>query len=157
MYQGLDEMTNRGWTAGYLAATANFPKNEQIPRCMFVKRYESIFWRWFERNSPEVVLGYRDVLGWMLKKVRVPEDVGFVDLYVTQPDGRTAGIIQNSELSGSIAVDVLANLIQNNEVGLPRWPLITHVDGLWVDGATLPRRFSAPETNALASVAAGRI
>jgi len=31
-------------------------------------------------------------------------------------------------------------MIQRNETGLPAWPVVTHVNARWVDGATLPYR-----------------
>jgi DNA-binding LacI/PurR family transcriptional regulator len=51
-----------------------------------------------------------------------------------------AGINQNSEEIGRVAVETLISLINSNDRGKPTVPRRILVEGAWVDGASLPNR-----------------
>ncbi len=54
-----------------------------------------------------------------------------------------AGIDPNWEEMGRIAANQIIDQLNRNEVGVPEHPLVTLVQGDWVDGKTLPRRVEA--------------
>ena len=71
--------------------------------------------------------------------VRIPQDVAVaastvVDIPVS------AGINQNSEEIGRVAVETLISLINSNDRGRPTVPRRILIEGTWVDGASLPNR-----------------
>jgi LacI family transcriptional regulator len=74
--------------------------------------------------------------------VRVPEDTGLASLNVldSQID---AGINQNAEEIGRVAVLTLISLIQDNDRGIPPIPREILIKGRWVDGSSLPQRAQA--------------
>ena len=51
-----------------------------------------------------------------------------------------AGIDQNLPVIGATAMDLLAIQLYHNEHGLPQGPVLSMVEGRWVDGKTAPRR-----------------
>ena len=69
--------------------------------------------------------------------------MAFADIFVEQADGKTAGVLQNSERVGEIAVEVLAGQLLQNIRGIPTVPTATLVEGTWIDGTSLPRRTRA--------------
>jgi LacI family transcriptional regulator len=72
--------------------------------------------------------------------VRIPRDVAFVDVFLEKPDGTTAGVRQNHETVGGVAVEILAGQLQHNKFGVPEIPTTTYVEGTWFDGQSCPSR-----------------
>jgi LacI family transcriptional regulator len=70
--------------------------------------------------------------------IRIPHDVAFVNLFLDQADGKMAGVRQNHDIVGGVAVEILAGHLQHNKFGLPEVPTTTFVEGNWFDGATCP-------------------
>ncbi|NOT94949.1 MAG: LacI family DNA-binding transcriptional regulator [Nitrospira sp.] len=54
--------------------------------------------------------------------------------------GKFAGIHQHPLIIGETATDLLARQVQHGEIGFPPHPLVTMVEGRWLDGATLHKR-----------------
>ena len=133
------------WVGGFLAGRDIFLRRDHVP--LFVvpeARWNADrFARWYERRRPEVVFSIQaEVIDWLQGMgLRVPEDVGFVNLNCPQPNGSYSGIYQNGNSVGAAAVDMLVGLLQINELGLPHLPHTHLVEGSWVKGKTLlPRR-----------------
>jgi LacI family transcriptional regulator len=77
----------------------------------------------------------RDMLGAL--NYLVPQDIGLATLSVL--DGNVdAGIDQNSEEIGKVAVQLLISLINHNERGIPKICREVLVEGVWVNGSMLP-------------------
>src|SRR6185436_17924108 len=70
----------------------------------------------------------------------VPEDVAFADVFLESYDGSVAGVRQNHETVGELAVEILAGQLQHNKYGVPEIPTTTYVEGTWFDGKTCPAR-----------------
>lgn len=107
------------------------------------------FQRWVRRSRPEVIITqHEEVLDWLSRmRLRVPEDVGVIHLNCPPEDLRWAGIVQNANAVGALAVDHLVGMLQRNERGIPEIPNYLLVEGSWRDGATVhPRRFRGNET-----------
>jgi LacI family transcriptional regulator len=68
----------------------------------------------------------------------VPEDIALVDLFLDRTDGPLAGVRQNHETVGALAVEILAGQLQHNKYGVPEIPTTTYVEGTWYDGASCP-------------------
>lgn len=78
--------------------------------------------------------------------LHVPDDIGVAGISLPSQEGTIAGIVEDSAMIGSIAVDILVGMVQRGECGVPRMPVRTHLEGTWRDGATL--RPSAPGNGA---------
>ena len=70
--------------------------------------------------------------------LRIPGDVAFVDVFWDEYNGQTAGVRQNHETVGALAVEILAGQLQHNKYGVPEIPTTTFVEGTWFDGASCP-------------------
>ena len=71
-------------------------------------------------------------------KLKVPRDVAFVDVFLEEFSGATAGVRQNHKTVGAVAVEMLAAQLQHNKVGIPDIPTTTFVEGTWYDGRSCP-------------------
>ena len=94
---------------------------------------------WLQLFKPEVVISRCDCFFEAAEdlNLRVPEDVGYVSLNVTDDEPGVSGIHQHRDVMGATAVDVLNSLLQRNFRGEHAVSIGTQVDGSWVDGNTV--------------------
>jgi LacI family transcriptional regulator len=158
MHRGWDHAVDNLWTAGYLCEQQHLRRGERLPAHIFpgpepvepwlnegnapVEADFGPFKEWMERHRPEVIVSKGSFVLPLLRKmgIRVPQDVAFVDVFLEDLGGTTAGVRQNHEEVGAAAVELLAGHLQHNKFGVPEIPTTTFVDGTWFDGATCPAR-----------------
>lgn len=145
------EIGNLAWSAGFLAEQLKFPAEERIPVLFYGTEAvapiqsdlavpEPEFAKWIAEHRPEVIVSYSPFVLPRLKAMglETPRDVAFVDIFLENDTGAIAGIRQNCERVGELAVEVLASQLQQHTLGLPSLHTTTLVDGTWCDGASLP-------------------
>lgn len=151
-----DEAVDLAWSSGFLLEQNRMPANARLPALFLpppkrtgllhgetpvddaaVKALAS----WLDRHRPDAILGSFAFLGGPLRElgVSIPRDLAFVDLFLANGDGQIAGVRQSSERVGGIATEMLVGLLQQNICGEPAVPTATLVEGVWCDGASLPR------------------
>jgi LacI family transcriptional regulator len=138
-------------TAATLFAQKNLPEQERIPILESEAITEKALVEWMETNGPEVVISPNLETYDLLKKqgYRIPKDVAFIHQGLYQFDGSVAGINPNWMEMGRIAANQVIDQLNRNDLGVPKHPIVTLVEGEWVDGATLPdKRITHPETQA---------
>lgn len=98
--------------------------------------------KWIEQHQPEVIIGMSpQILEWLAElKISVPDDVAYVDLSLPSTNGSCAGIFEQPEVIAASAVDLLVEQIHHNQRGVPVHPKSVTIEGVWVDGKTLPKR-----------------
>ncbi|MDI1249050.1 MAG: LacI family DNA-binding transcriptional regulator [Lacunisphaera sp.] len=156
MHRGWDHAVDHLWTAGYLCEQQNLTAEECIPAHIFpdplpVERWfnenrsdvtpdAKPFERWFKEHQPEVVISKGSFVLPQLRRMglRIPRDVAFVDVFLEEFNGLTAGVRQNHETVGAQAVEILAGQLQHNKFGVPEIPTTTFVEGTWFDGKSCP-------------------
>ena len=154
-----DDFVDLAWSAGFLAEQHRLPEQDRIPILFYADENPSsavatgreslvptpAFSEWFDRHRPEVILSKAEFVRPRLEQLglSVPRDVAYVELYLV-PDGTTAGVRNNCERVGAMAVAALVGLMQQNSFGIPEIPTAMLVEGTWFDGATLPLRAPRP-------------
>jgi DNA-binding LacI/PurR family transcriptional regulator len=143
-----EERLEDGWTGGFLIEQYKAKKGE---RFFFYRQRlptgQAYYWRecehfkaWYERHQPEVVLS---AMGWAplfmrkVLKLRIPEDVGFVDLAWPVDLKGFAGIDERLEEVGAAAVDLVSSMLHNSEYGMPEVPKTVVIGGRWVEGGSV--------------------
>lgn len=162
MHRGWDHAVDHLWLAGFLCEQQQLNARDRIPAHLFpepepVERWlnegasdvmadERALAEWIEKYSPEVIISKESFVMPVLKKlgVSVPRDVAFVDVFLEDFSGKTAGVRQNHETVGALAVEILAGQLQHNKYGVPEVPTTTFVEGTWFDGASCPTPAPAP-------------
>ena len=160
MHRGWDHAVDKMWTTGFVSEQQNLPSNVQIPLHLFPELNPIDLWlseekstvvadiepfaRWLKEYQPEVIISKGSFVLPVLEKLglRVPRDIAFVDLFLDDFSGMQAGVRQNHESVGALAVELLTTQIQHNKFGIPEVPTTTFVDGTWFDGASCPSRCS---------------
>jgi LacI family transcriptional regulator len=170
MHRGWDHSVDRLWTAGLLCEQQNLPPKLRIPAHIFpgplpveqwfketradVTVEPGPFAEWLRKYEPEVIVSKGSFVLPELKRLglRIPDDIAFVDVFLTDCSGKTAGVRQNHETVGALAVEILAGQLQHNKFGVPEIPTTTFVEGTWFDGASCPMPFRSVKRKA-----AGRV
>jgi len=154
MHRGWDRAVDNMWSAGYLCEQQKIAPEDRIPLFLFPEREPAVidetyagaiapartFAQWFKMHKPEVLISKESFVRPRMESMglRVPRDVGFVDVFLSDFGGRTAGVRQNHHAVGATAVDLLANQLEHNTNGIPDIPTSTFVEGTWFDGKSLP-------------------
>jgi LacI family transcriptional regulator len=153
--QRFDEFVNLAWSGGFLAEQQKLSPEDRIPILAYPTPTDlpatpnkdslvprEIFARWYEAHRPEVLISWSPYLLTRLEelKISIPRDVAYVDVFLEQTDGSTAGVRQNCRRVGERAVEIIAEQIEHHLMGVPEFPTATLIEGTWFDGATLPIR-----------------
>ncbi|WP_081722006.1 LacI family DNA-binding transcriptional regulator [Geminisphaera colitermitum] len=142
----MDEKVHHLWRAAFVDGQRLWPVRERIAPWVVSDedaregRSVEVFARWFERCRPEIIVAPTPRFVEPVAKaagLRVPDDVGFVNLSCHEREGRYSGIFQDWSRMGATAVDMLIGMMHRGERGVPEQAHSTLVSGLWVPGRTL--------------------
>lgn len=137
----IDALVEKRFTAGFGVACGDLPPRDRIRPfhdIVAARRNPHLFRRWLDRVRPDVVLTlYREVHGWLEDAgLRIPRDIGLVQLEWREADPSWSGMHQHNDVTGEAAVEMLVAMIQNGESGIPAFPRATMIGSTWVEGRT---------------------
>jgi LacI family transcriptional regulator len=135
----IEESVERSWRAAFAAYQTLSPR-EQIP--VFLHRPSPLdeFQAWLYKYKADIVVtSDESLLKWVeVSGMKVPKDIGFVlAAKHAESEPSTTGMLENNELVGKVAVDVLVQMINRGEMGPPKDPISTLVEGRWSQGLTV--------------------
>lgn len=145
----IDQLIEGRFTAGFQIAQRQLPLVRRLRPFYddpIAPRRERAFQTWFDRERPDVILTLYHVVHTWLKKlgVRVPADVGLIQLEWRADHPRWAGMNQHNDIVGEAAVEMLISMVHNGERGVPAAPRATLIGSNWVDGTTVQARGEGP-------------
>jgi LacI family transcriptional regulator len=165
IHRGWDHAVDHNWTAGYCGEQEYMPREDRLPVHLFPALHPVERWfnetnplvhaelkpfaKWLDKCQPEVILA-KDVYVVPLFEqlgLRIPQDVAFANLLLEEPDGSIAGVRQNHDVVGALAVEILAGQLQHKKFGIPKIATTTFVEGTWFDGASCPPRHAVAASN----------
>ena len=138
----MDLTVNQRWQAGYRVFRANHPL-ERIEPFIRPDLVAGDVRRWIKDNRIDAVLcaGHHMPRFFREADINIGVDVGYADLDLYPRDEEylgISGIMQNSQMLGMAAVDMIVGGLQRDQLGIPEVPFVTQVRGSWVDGKTTP-------------------
>jgi DNA-binding LacI/PurR family transcriptional regulator len=129
------------WDGGFYAGSADLPANRRIPAWILEDwPTPAVLREWIQARRPDVIITPdHETIGKTLVAAgfKVPADLGLVTLACPEPGNAISGIFQNGRLIGASAADMLVDLVERHERGLPADPIAMMVEGRWNPGATL--------------------
>jgi DNA-binding LacI/PurR family transcriptional regulator len=138
-----DQLAERKLAAAYLGELyLNDGFDPMAPLCLDSWNPET-FDRWLEEQKPDVLIGSTLANPELLPHLsamglKAPDDIGYADFSLAIEENRYAGMKQNSEIIGRVAVSDLIRLYHRNECGpLKGAAHQTLLDGTWYAGPTL--------------------
>lgn len=135
----LDARFDHAWQAGLGAVQFRLPPVEYVPPLICPYLDTAMFSQWFRDHKPDVVVSAGHSLWHHLKhlKLRVPADVGLVNLTETPGPQSAATVARDWPALGAAATDLLVAMLLRNEKGLPAKPTRTLLNGNWHPGTTV--------------------
>jgi LacI family transcriptional regulator len=158
----LDDLADQAWASAFLieqslakaATLLPILYRETWPQSAMAGEFGSsanlaALERWFSIHQPDVIIGFSPECLRELKMLglSVPHDVAFADLSLKDGEERIAGLYQDAEKAGEIAIELLLNQMERNIYGIPSNATTTLVESGWRPGASLP----AKETHSIAT------
>ncbi len=139
----IDALVERRFSAGYLIGQRTLlPRAQHLP--VFTEQTAAQteppgFRAWLEKHRPDVIFTlYNNVIPWLKGAgLRVPEDIGVIQLEWRAGRPEIAGMNQHNYVTGEAAVDMVVSQIHNNETGVQEFPRATLIGATWVDGASV--------------------
>lgn len=141
----IDALVERRFSAGFATGQRGLPQSRRVPLFNGVgeaQRDPKPFYDWLDRHKPDVIFTlYNVVLQWLkARRIKVPEDLGVIQLEWRETRPEIAGMNQHNFVTGEAAVDMVVSQIHNNEVGVQEFPRATLIGATWVEGASVLNR-----------------
>jgi LacI family transcriptional regulator len=136
---GKDERVDFKWSSGFISFFRLSGRKMAVQPLIADKLSQESFHRWFRANGPDVIVGHGQfIIDWLkAENVRVPEDVGFFRINLTERTVPCAGLDLRPEKLGANAVETVVAMLHRREVGVPAVPISISIDAIWADGPTL--------------------
>jgi LacI family transcriptional regulator len=145
--RGFDERTEHGFIAPYLMSQYDQPERLRIPPFIYEEgtyltdnSTRPELRQWIDKHKLDIVISSSH---WLSKALRaagysVPRDIALATLSHDPAYPKVSGLFQNPAVTGEMAVDILARMIQQGERGIPALRAVTLIDGTWIEGTTTP-------------------
>jgi LacI family transcriptional regulator len=142
MKDRIDTLVDSRFSGAMLACQTALPADQRIPAFTNLDRArtnQTLFYEWLDQHRPDVLLSlYNIIFPWLeARSIRVPHDLGVIQLEWRQSHAEISGMNQHNDLVGEAAVDMLVGQILRNESGIPQSPRATLISASWVDGHTV--------------------
>ncbi|MEM7147345.1 MAG: LacI family DNA-binding transcriptional regulator [Verrucomicrobiota bacterium] len=137
----VDRLVDHRFAAGFEAMVRELYEIESPPRFTFEDDGRDAFLKWMGKAKPDVLLTLHDpVRDWLeTAEGKVGEGVGLVHLDLSPDHEGWAGMLQNNDLVGCRALDIIIGQIHRNEAGVPERPSCVMVESSWRSGETVKR------------------
>lgn len=141
----IDDLIEGRFTGGFLRAQLNMPRENRIEPFFDVKEARqncSIFFDWYKKNRPNALIClYNSVQKWVEQLgIRVPQDMGLIQLERRDSEAEWAGLNQRNDLVGESSVERLSQLLYSPSVVDSGVVTATLVSPEWTDSATICMR-----------------
>lgn len=146
LYEGTSRRVDDLWLAGALLAGHRHADNP--PKVfLFTDETRRDIPAWVARERLEVVVSDNQQVLQELRRhgVTIPGDVDYATLNWIRSEPEIAGVDQRPESIGAAAVDLLVAQIRRGERGVPKIPVTSMVEGVWVNGPSVRRHQRAAE------------
>jgi len=144
------------WSAGYWAFFHGPAEGGDIPALISSGLTETEFLDWYRRHRPDLIVAHQQaIVDWLARAgVRVPAEVGFFKLNVTERTAPCAGLDLQPGRLGAAAVDIVTGMAHRGERGVPKSPHTITLEALWEEGPTIrPESAQPPSETAPAKTA----
>lgn len=154
--QRKDARLKHKWSAAFLAYFRGRGRASEVPPLDQPSITRRSFLSWFRRHRPDVVVGHQTAMvDWLNDAgLRVPQDVGFLNLNVTESSRPCAGLDLEPRRLGAAAVEAVVAMLHRQERGVPAYPQTITLEATWVEGPTLRAAAGGRATDLIRSAGA---
>ena len=139
-------LVDMGFLGGHLSGVEKLPDLEYVPAFRYVdpdmdlRAIKVSFNTWLKKNACDAVIahGRLPYLQWIREAgLTPPADLGYAELSIDPKNPEISGVDQCSFGVGKTTIDLLVDLINKHERGIPKKPVSVLVDGVWFPGKTV--------------------
>jgi len=140
MEERKDTRVKLKWSAAY---HAHYRSREgtgpAVPPLIAPQLTEDALVAWHRKHRPDAIVGHRQVMvEWLARDgIRVPHDVGFVNLNLTERTAPCAGLDLGPRRLGAAAIETVVAMLHRQERDVPAHPQTITLEANWIDGPTL--------------------
>ena len=134
-----DERVDYKWSSGFFSFFRLTGRKLEVPPLITPKLEPKNFLAWFKKYQPDLVVGHKQIItDWLAaQKIRVPDDVGFFRINITERSAPCAGLDLLPQRLGATAVETVVGMLHRRESGAARFPNSISIDAEFTDGPTL--------------------
>lgn len=134
-----DTRLMKKWSAGFLAFFRGYTGDTGMPVLLEPGLTRERFLAWFRKYKPDLVVGHQQVMVQWLQEagVKVPQQVGYLNLNYTERTGPCAGLDLQPRVLGAAAVETVVAMLLRQERGVPSSPQTITLEACWVEGPTI--------------------
>lgn len=142
MHERINRLVDGRFVGAFKVAQGSLDEADAVPPFLHpgddIPRLHA-FKEWLDAHRPDVLITLNHaVREWLDElRIRVPADIGLVQLELHRGCEGWAGINQHNDIAGEAAVDMVGTLMQTNQFGSAIPPFATLIGGSWVDGNTV--------------------
>jgi DNA-binding LacI/PurR family transcriptional regulator len=143
-WDSMERRVHQFWTAAYRTQLPSL-QTQELPilhldhaaEC-FTAGDKKKFLKWVATYKVEAVIAVdRQFLNWLRQDgYRVPDDIAYVSPSLQESNVEHAGVLEPSKDIGRAAGELLVDMLNRGEFGLPRAPRRIMLDGIWQLGKT---------------------
>lgn len=139
MEQQRDARVKSKWSAAFQAFFHSYARDSGIPPLIEPRVSRAGFLSWQQHYKPDLVVGHvQAMVDWLREMgVRVPEDVGFFNLNMTERTGPCAGLDLQPQRLGAAGIETVIGMLHREEYGVPSGPQTITIEANWIEGPTL--------------------
>ncbi len=157
----IDKLVERRFSSGMFVGQQALPPAARLAPFYAVEAARNDpthFYAWLDREKPDVIFTLYNVVRRLIEArgLRVPADLGLIQLERRRDQTDWAGMDQHNDRTGESAVDMVIGLLHANEVGVPEFPRATLVGASWIMGKTVRAQAAEPKKKVRAAGAAQR-
>ncbi len=125
------------WSGSFMVYQQQIEASDRVP--FHIWQTDEGLRRWLDRYQPEVIM----TAHWPIRETletmgfAVPEDIGLLHLDLHPFHKGWAGVDQQIEHAAAAAVDLVAERLMTNDLGVPALPKVVLTPGVWREGETL--------------------
>ena len=145
--QVVDDRNEGLLCAAYALAEQRDPEMAPLAPLLIPRWDAKTFRAWLRREKPEVVISsnfllpqIEEILG--LLRLRVPDQIGLVNLNLLPDQQHYSGVCQDAPAIGAMAARLVIEKLSHNDRGIPTSRVTMLTDGHWIEGRTLLKAVS---------------
>jgi len=135
-----DKRSNQQWSSGYWGIQHGLPEAEKVNPLLLSTPHFSAekICEWIKNERPDVIVFHdSNCVAKLCSLLKCPQESISCVVLDRKPHDLLAGIDQQFDLCGKVLVDSLSLQIFHNERGIPEFPIVSMMAGLWVDHPSL--------------------
>ena len=145
--QFVDERNEGLLCAAYSLAKERDPGMAPLVPLLIPQWDAKAFRGWFKREKPQVVISSNFLLPQIEEclrqlKLRVPDQIGLVNLNLLPDQQHYSGVCQDAPAIGAMAARLVIEKLSHNDRGIPNSRITMLTDGHWIEGRTLLKAVS---------------